>query len=465
MGVSMEKNNDSISQALFAAYYQLTMAQAYWEHSQTAESTFSLFIRRYPKNRGYLVFSGVEDILNHLENLKFNEKDIAYLKSLNHFSEPFLEYLGNLRFSGSVRSIKEGSIFFPEEPVLEITAPLIEAQIIENFVLNRVNVESVLTTKASRVMYAAKDKKVSEFGSRRTHGLDAADKLVRAGTIVGFESTGNIHGAAKYGQKVSGTMGHSFITSFESEIEAFRAYARSFPNSSTFLVDTFDTILGTKNAIKVALEMREEGNELTGIRLDSGDFGKLAKEVRSLLDQADLKNVKIIISGDLDEHIIEHLLEIQAPIDSFGVGTRIGTSSDAPSIDCVYKLVEYNGIPVLKLSPGKETIAGRKQIYRFLNKAGLFEKDLLALESENPSTYPDGYPLLEEVFKNGERVKQSPTLQNLKDHFTKSFEKLPAEYKHLTTPAIYPVSISEELTKLQRKALKRADGSQAEPNN
>ena len=458
---AMENNQGTFSKSLFAAFYQLTMAHAYWQNDRIGQSTFSLFIRRFPPTRGYMVFAGLEDILDHLQNFGFNSTDIDYLTSLNHFEKEFLDYLSELKFTGQVRSIQEGTVFFPNEPVLEITAPLIEAQIIENYLLNRVNLETVLATKAARSIYAAKGRTISEVGSRRSHGIDSADSLVRIGKIVGIQSTGNVHGAAKHSQKISGTMAHSFITSFDSELEAFRAFARSFPDTSVFLVDTFDTEQGTQNAIKVAKEMLENGHSLNGVRLDSGDFGLISKEVRKMLDDAGLHEVKIIVSGDIDEYMINKLVESNAPIDSFGIGTKMATSSDSPAIDCVYKLVEYENKPVMKLSKGKETLAGRKQVFRFTQDNGAYKKDTLALDDEDKTQYLGSHPLLETVLENGHLTRPHPTLENLNQHFLNQFSAITHAYKSLDTPEIYPVEQSTALVKLQEDTLNQIENIEA----
>ena len=453
----MEKDKGTFSKSLFAAFYQLTMAQAYWQNDRIGQSTFSLFIRRFPPSRGYMVFAGLEDILDHLQNFGFNSTDIDYLRSLNHFEKEFLDYLSELKFTGQVRSMQEGTIFFPNEPVLEITAPLIEGQIIENYLLNRVNLETVLATKAARSIYAAKGHTISEVGSRRSHGIDSADSLVRIGKIVGIESTGNIHGAATYSQKASGTMAHSFISSFDSELEAFRAFARSFPDTSTFLVDTFDTEQGTQNAIQVAQEMLENGHHLNAVRLDSGDFGLISKEVRKMLDNAGLSEVKIIVSGDIDEYMINKLVESNAPIDSFGIGTKMATSSDSPAIDCVYKLVEYKNKPVMKLSKGKETLAGRKQVFRFTQANGNYDKDVLALDDEDITQYSGSDPLLETVLASGSITRPHPTLENLHEHFLNEFSAITEKYKSLDEPEVYPVKQSTALIKLQEATLNQIE--------
>jgi nicotinate phosphoribosyltransferase len=438
------------SLGLFTAFYELTMAQAYWQSGQTAEAAFSLFLRRYPLNRGYLVFAGLPDVLDYLEDFGFTDDDVAYLRSLGRFDPAFLGYLRTLRFTGTVRAMAEGTIFFANEPVIEVTAPIIQAQILENYLLNRVNLQTMLATKAARVVHAAQGRTVTEFASRRTQGLDAAQQLARLGYMTGFAGTGNVLAAANYGVPPSGTMAHSFVTSYPTEAEAFRAYSRSFPDRSIFLVDSYDTIEGTKNAIRVAREMRASGHELQAIRLDSGDFADLSRRARALLDEAGFSNVQIVISGELDEFEIQALLEAGAPIDGFGVGTRVGASVDAPWTDCVYKLVEYDGKPVLKLSTGKETLAGRKQVYRHRDADGRYLRDIIALADDPP---PPGHmePLLQEVMRGGVRTRDLPTLEELRSRFAREFPSLPDQHKALQSPAPYMVSISTELERLQQR--------------
>ena len=443
------------SPALFTAFYELTMAQAYWQSGQTAIATFSLFVRRQPPDRGYLVFGGLGDILEHLESFQYTRTDLDYLAGLNAFDPGFLDYLTTMRFSGSVRAMREGSLFFANEPTIEVTAPIIEAQLLENFLLNRVNLHAVLATKASRVTYAARGRTVTEFGSRRTPGLDAADTLARVSYLVGFAGTGNVRSAARYGIPPVGTMAHSFVTSFSREIEAFRAYTRSFPKSSTLLVDTYDTADGTQNAIRVAREMRDRGEELAAIRLDSGDLLALSVRCRDMLDAAGFPNVRIVASGDLDEFRIAALLEAGAPIDSFGVGTRVGTSPDAPSTDCVYKLVEYGGTPVLKLSPGKVTLAGQKQVWRVSDESGQYAGDVISLAKEAAPS-PTALPLLSTIMERGQATAVVPHLKELRELFSTEFAQLPERHKALRTPAQYPVATSAALDRLQTEMADRA---------
>ncbi len=439
-----------LSTSLFTDLYELTMAQAYWKSGVTGDATFSLFIRRYPPNRAYFVFASLEDILDYLENLRFTESDIESLRSLSIFEDGFLDYLAGLRFTGSVRAMPEGSIFFADEPVIEVSGPVIEAQLAETFVVNQANLQTILATKASRVIHAARGRTVVDFAARRTHGAEAASKLARASYMAGFASTSNVLAGGLYGIPVSGTMAHSFVTSFEEEIEAFRAYARAFPEGTTLLVDTYDTLNGVRKAIEVAREMKRQGHSLRAVRLDSGDLLDLSHKTRALLDGAGLPEAQVFASGGLDEFQIDELLRAGAPIDGFGVGTLVGVSADAPWTDCAYKLVEYDGRPVLKLSSGKQTLPGPKQVYRF--GEARYQRDVIARAGE---TIEGARPLLADVMRGGKRTSPSPTLKQLRERFAREFARLPERHKALRSPEHYEVSVSAELEALRERVVER----------
>jgi nicotinate phosphoribosyltransferase len=445
-------SSSELSRALFTDLYELTMAQAYWQNGMTAESTFSLFFRSYPPNRAYFIFAGLLDVIDYLENFHFTNADISTLRSMGKFDEGFLDYLASLHFTGSVRAMQEGTIFFANEPVIEITGPVIEAQIIETFLVNQVNVQSILATKASRVIHAGQGRTIVDFAARRTHGVDAADSLARVSYMVGYAGTSNVLGGGRHGIPTFGTVAHSFVTAFDNEIDSYRAYARSFPDSSTFLVDTYDTIEGTKKAIQVAREMRRDGHELRAIRLDSGDLLELSKQARALLDEAGLEDVQVFASGGLDEFEIEELLKAGAPVGGFGVGTKVGVSADAPWTDCAYKLVTYDGRPVLKLSSDKQTIPCPKQVYRIRGASGNYLRDIIASTREPP---PDknAEPLLTDVMRGGVRTKALPDLTQLRDRFSREFACLPTTHKALRSPELYNVTISNELKQLQAQAI------------
>ena len=436
--------------SLFTDLYELTMAQAYWQAGVTAQACFSLFVRRLPTDRGYLLFAGLEDMLDALSGLRFSDDDIVFLSSLGLFDEDFLDYLRCLRFGGCVRAMREASTFFANEPVLEVTAPVIEAQIVETLLLNQFNVQTMLATKAARVVSAANGRTVVDFAARRTQGIDSAVKFARAAYIAGFAGTSNLLAAKRYGIPAVGTMAHSFITSFDSELEAFDAYAASFPENSTFLVDTYDTIEGIRNAITVAERMREQGHELNAIRLDSGDLLALSIEARSLLDAAGLPKVQVLASGGLDEFQIESLLSLGAAIDGFGVGTNVGTSADYPWLDCVYKMVEYDGRPTMKLSEDKETLVGAKQVFRYVGEDGMYAGDVIGCTDE--PVLEGTEMLLSEVMRDGRRLEVAPSLAELQQRCSSEIGRLSDAHKQLRSPDEYPVRVSERLQARQQRA-------------
>lgn len=438
------------SLSLFTDLYELTMAQAYWQAGVTAQACFSMFARRLPDNRGYMLFVGLEDMLDALEGLRFSEQDIALLRSLGLFDEGFLRYLGELRFTGSARAMREASAFFADEPVIEVSAPIIEAQIVETLLLNIFNTQTLLATKAARVVGAADGRAVVDFASRRSQGIDAAMKFARASYIAGFGGSSNVLASRRYDIPAVGTMAHSFITSFSSELDAFTAYAASFPDNCTFLVDTYDTIEGVRNAITVAKAMREQGHELNAVRLDSGDLLALSVEARAMLDAAGLPDVQVLGSSGLDEYEIERLLGAGAAIDGFGVGTKVGVSADYPWLDCVYKLVEYDGEPSMKFSEGKETLVGPKQVFRRMDDSGMFAGDVIGCADE--AAPPDGKPMLAEVMREGKRLVAAPTLSELRDRCASEIERLPAGCKRLLSSDAYSVEVSGRLRARQERA-------------
>ena len=430
---------------LFADLYELTMAQTYFEHGMFGPATFDLFFRNYPPNRGYLVCAGLEDVLEFLEGLSFGDGSRQYLRSTGMFSEDFLAYLGELKFTGSVRAIPEGRVFFANEPVLEIEGPIIEAQLVETMVINRLNLQSLQATKAARCVWAGQGRVISDFGARRAPGVDGALTAARAGYIAGFQSTSNVMAAQRYGIPPAGTMAHSLITSYPSEIEAFRAYANSFPLRTVLLLDTYDTIQGAHNAVQVAREMEEEGHRLAGVRLDSGDYAELSVQVRGILDDAGLDYVQIVASGGLDEYQIDDLVSGGAPIDIFGVGTKVVTTADAPYSDMSYKLVCYDGRPVMKLSPDKTSPPGAKEVFRLMDSEGIFSRDVVSLQEER---LPGGEPLLESVMARGQRTRPAPSLVEIRDRFQKDFSRLGPHFKRVTNPPHYPVTLSPGLQRL-----------------
>ncbi len=430
---------------LLTDLYELTMAQTYLERGMGERATFSLIIRSYPPNRGYFVSAGLEDVLAYLEGFRFSQSDLAYLESTGIFSSRFLDFLGGVRFTGDVWAIPEGRLFFANEPVLEVTAPVIEAQIVETFIINQVNLQSMIATKASRCVWAARGREVVDFSLRRTHGADAGMKVARSSYIAGASSTSNVLASKAYGISPAGTMAHSLVTCFPREVDAFRAYVESFPSRSVLLVDTYDTIAGSENAAVVGKELEALGHRLQGVRLDSGDLGELSREVRKRLDDAGLGYVRIVGSGGLDEMDVQRLVDSGAPIDSFGIGTTLGVSADAPWTDMAYKLVRYGDKPVMKLSTGKESQPDPKQVYRIRDGDGMYAGDIVALRDEEPG---DGEPLLEKVMANGRVLAPQPSLDEIRGRFTHEFSHLREEHKALQSPVLYNVSLSPALQAL-----------------
>ena len=429
---------------LFTDLYELTMAQAFFRQKMFAPATFSLFVRNYPANRGYLVSAGLEDVLDHLAAFHFSQADLTYLRSTEIFTGDFLDYLEGLRFTGSVRAIPEGRLYFANEPVLEVTGPVIEAQMVETFIINQVNLQTLLATKAARCVWAAQGRGMSDFSARRTQGIDAALKMARCSYIGGFQSTSNVLAAQRYGIPPAGTMAHSFISSFPDEISAFRAYADTFPQRTILLLDTYDTIHGAWNAVQVAKKLEESGNRLVAVRLDSGDFDALSRQVRRIFDEANLDYVRIVASGGLDEHEVDRLIRNDAPIDLFGVGTKAGVSADAPWSDMAYKLVCYDARPVMKLSLDKVNPPGAKQVFRFQD-GGMFSRDILGLSDESVTGAEE---MLVDVMSGGSPTAAKPSLQEIRERLESDMQRLDARFKALNRPPLYPVASSPKLQRL-----------------
>ena len=434
--------------ALLTDLYELTMAQSYFHQGMFAPATFSLFVRSFPLNRSYLVAAGLEDVLGFLEEFGFTQEALEYLHGTGLFSQEFLHYLSTLRFTGEVWAIPEGRLYFCEEPVLEITAPIIEAQIVETFVINQVNLQSLIATKAARTVWAAQGKGVVDFSLRRTHGIDAGMKVARASYIAGCRGTSNVLAGQRYDIPIVGTMAHSFVTSFEHEIDSFRAFAQSFPGNTTLLIDTYDTVEGARKTVVVAKEMEAQGQRMKGVRLDSGDIAQLSKEVRRILDEAGLEYVRIVASGGLDEYQVEELLNRGASIDSFGVGTKMGVSSDAPWLDMAYKLVKYNGRPVLKLSTGKASLPDEKQVFRYHTEEGRLSHDVIGLRTESLDTL-QMEPLLSKVMAGGSILSALPSLAEIQERFLEEFHRLDPQVKGLRASDQYPVELSPRLQSLR----------------
>jgi nicotinate phosphoribosyltransferase len=438
-----------MSTALVTDLYELTMAEAYLRAGKNGRATFSLFIRRLPPERTYLIAAGLDDALRYLETLRFTDDDLAFLRGLGLFSDELLAFLGGLRFTGDVRAVPEGRAVFAEEPLVEVTGPLIEAQILETYLINVLHLQTLLASKAARCVDAADGRPVVDFGLRRAHGVDAGMAAARASFLAGCTATSNVAAGEAYGIPLSGTMAHSFITSFPTELDAFRTYARAYPGSTTLLIDTYDTLQGARHAVIVARELAAAGHHLRAVRIDSGDVGRLSRGVRAILDDGGFPDVQIVASGGLDEYAIASMLANGAAIDAFGVGTRMDASEDAPTLEAAYKLVEYEGRPVGKLSPGKATLPGGKQIWRRTGPDGRFTGDVLSAMDE---TIPNAEPLLVPVMRDGRRLHPPEPLTVLRERCLAERARLPASVRRITDAAPYPVDLSPGLRALQDAA-------------
>ncbi len=432
---------------LFTDLYELTMAAGYFERRLKETATFSLFVRAHTK-RGYFVAGGLQAVVDALTRFRFSDEEIDWLAQTGRFNHDFLSHMATLTFSGDVWAMAEGEIFFADEPLLEVTAPLIEAQIIETFLINTVGLASMLATKASRCVYAAAGRPIVDFSLRRTQGSHAGMTVARSSYIAGFAGTSNVLAGKVWDIPISGSMAHSFVTAFESELEAFEAYADLFPDSAIFLIDTYNTIEGARNAAKVGRGMRQKGHALMGVRLDSGDMVALSRQVRSILDQAGLPEVKIIASSGFDEYELERLIANDASIDAFGVGTRMGVSADAPYLDMVYKMVRMGSRNMRKASEGKVTLAGEKQVFRKTAANRRFNGDVIGLRDDLPD---EGHPLLLPAMEKGRPVGPKPTINEIRERFADSFNQLDDKYKRLVNAERYPVELSERLVALQGK--------------
>jgi len=424
---------------LLTDQYELNMAASYLRRSMTGKATFSLFVRALPPGRGFLVAAGLADCLAFLEDFSFTPDDLSYLRQARGYEEETLRAFAGLRFTGDVRAAPEGRVIFAGEPLLEVTAPVAEAQLAETVLLNHVTFQTAVAAKAARCVLAAGGARLVDFAFRRTQGIDASMAVARASAIAGFAATSNVAAARRYGLAAAGTMAHSFIEAFGDEQEAFAAFAAYFPGMTTFLVDTYDTGRGVRAAIEVTRRLRLPGP--VGVRLDSGDLAALARMARTMLDEAGLGDARIFASGSLDEYAIAGLVAAGAPIDAYGVGTKMGVSADAPYLDTAYKLVAYDGRPVMKLSAGKTSAPGAKQVYR--GPGG----DVLALREELP---PPGHePLLVPVMREGKRLSAPEPLAAARRRCHADLAWLPPAARALRDPEPVPVRISEQLKSLQ----------------
>jgi nicotinate phosphoribosyltransferase len=433
--------------ALFTDLYELKMLQVYWRDGMGEEAVFDLYVRELPETRNYLLASGLDDALRYLETVRFGPDDLAYLASTGQFADHFLAWLGAFRFTGDVWAVPEGTPIFADEPLLEVVAPIAQAQLAETYLMNQVHLQTVIASKAARVVHAARGIPVVDFGLRRYHGTDAGMKAARAAYLAGVSSTSNVLAGAVYGIPIAGTMAHSFVQAFEDELDAFRAFARTYPDT-ILLVDTYDTIEGVGKVVELARELGPF--RVSGIRIDSGDLVELSYQARAILDDAGLDAIGIFLSGGLDEHRVAEVVESGAPVVGFGVGTRMGVPPDASALEIAYKLVAYGGEGRVKLSPGKPILPGRKQVFRMEGSDGRAARDVVARHDEE---HP-GEPLLRPVMREGKRLPAGrASLDEAREHAGREIARLPDRVQALD-PARppYEVEISRALREAQREA-------------
>ena len=430
---------DAFAPELFTDLYQLTMLQAYAAEGMAERAVFSLYVRTLPPERNFLVAAGLDDALSYLETLRFGPAALAHLRTLPQFSQGFVDALAGFRFSGHARAVREGTPVFAGEPLLEIEAPIGEAQLVETYLLNQITFQTLIASKGARVVLAARGKPVIDFGTRRTHGLDAALKAARALFVVGFTATSNVEAGRRYGIPVTGTMAHSYVQAHATERAAFAAFVRENPGT-VLLVDTYDTEQGVRRVVELA--RASDDFRVSAVRLDSGDLDVLSRRTRAILDDAGMRDVGIVASGGLDEFAVAQLEHARAPIDAYAVGTRVGTSADAPTLDSVYKLTAYAGEGSIKLSPGKQTSPGSKQVFRRIAN-GVAVADVIARATESV----DGEPLLRSVMRDGRRLPDArPTLAEIRAHAAAQLRRLPPVLRSFEpAPMPYAVSISAGL--------------------
>ena len=443
---------------LLTDLYQLNMMAAYLEHGLTGTAVFELFVRKLPSRRSFLMAAGLEQALQFLETVSFTPRDLDEIRGLGQFSESFLAYLRSFRFSGDVDAMREGTVFFPDEPILRVTAPLPEAQFVETRLVNLLHFQTVVASKAARMVLAAPGKPLIDYGFRRAHGDEAGLLAVRASYIAGFSGTATVAAGIEFGIPVYGTMAHSFIQAHDNETRAFEHFAHSHPRGLVLLIDTYDTERAAGRVVALAPRLAAQGITIAGVRIDSGDLGEHARRVRRILDDGGLPAVKIVASGGLDEDALLALSRAGAPIDSYGVGTSLTTASDAPALDCAYKLQEYAGTARRKRSEGKATWPGRKQVWRRYDEGGRLGRDLVSLAKDRQ----EGEALLCPAMRGGQCLSDNPDLAAARNHAKDQLARLPEPLARLE-PYTYPVEIGASLRELAAELDRRAgiDGTPA----
>lgn len=447
----MAADMTSDASPLLTDLYQLNMMQAYLDHGETKTAVFEFFMRSLPARRRFLMAAGLEQTLEFLETLRFSAPELDWLGSTGRFSARLIDYLAALRFTGDVHAMPEGTVFFPDEPILRVAAPLPQAQLVESRIMNILHFQSLIASKAARVTLAAGGRLVVDFGLRRAHGAEAGLMAARASYVAGFAGTATVLAEKLFGIPTFGTMAHSFIEAHDDETTAFENFARARPNNLTLLLDTYDTETAARKVVALAPRLKALGITIRAVRLDSGDLVALAKRVRRILDEGGCSEITIFASGGLDEDEIEAMIHAGAPIDGFGVGTSLTTSSDVPALDCAYKLQEYAGVPRRKHSSGKATWPGRKQVWRQYDADGRMAGDILGLDQDR---HP-GEPLLHIVMQDGRRLAPAPALAEIRSRAAGELARLPEALCSLGPGAPYPVEVAESLKRLAAEADQR----------
>jgi nicotinate phosphoribosyltransferase len=445
------------SGVLLTDLYELTMLQAYFGQRMNGMAVFEFFVRRLPANRNFLIAAGLDQVLHYLAQLRFTQAELAWLKDCGRFTPAFLDSLAELRFSGDVDAMPEGTVFFADEPIVRVTAPLREAQLVESRVMNLLHYETLVASKAARAVLAVPGRMLVDFGLRRAHGAEAGLLSARASYLAGFTGTATVEAAREFGIPLFGTMAHSYVQAHADETQAFENFALGQPKNVMLLIDTYDTENAARKVVALAPSLAARGITIKGVRIDSGDLGEHARRVRAILDGGGLSGVTIFASGNLDEYRLAELNAQAAPIDGFGVGTRMNTSADAPYLDCAYKLQEYEGIARRKRSEGKATWPGRKQVYRRHDSAGRPVADLLTLDGGGGAERPlSGRPLIEPVLRAGRPVAPRVALEDSRTRARAELEALPKRLRALEHAARYPVEVAPELRDLAAEVDRRA---------
>ena len=445
-GEMISESNASTS-ALLTDLYQLTMLQGYFDQGMEETAVFEFFVRKFPAHRNFLIAAGLEQSLEFLENVRFTEQELEWIAKHGAFRPGFVNYLEHIRFTGAVHAMAEGTVFFPNEPILRVTAPIAEAQLVESRLINLLHFETLIASKAARSVLMAPGKLLVDFGLRRAHGAEAGLLAARASYLAGFAGSATVLAASLYGVPVFGTMAHSFVQAHDNEMTAFEHFARSLPENVILLIDTYDTEAAAEKVVALAPKLARDGIKIKGVRLDSGDLADHAFKVRRILDDGGLKDATIFASGSVDEYVLARLVKQNAPIDGYGIGTHMDTSADAPYLDCAYKLVEYAGSARRKRSEGKVLWPGRKQVFRSYGSGGRMAGDVLTLEGDRI----DGEALIQPVMLGGRRIAPPVPLNGSRARALRELDRLPDALRGLERGAEYPVRISQAIEQLARE--------------